>query len=519
LQAIAELPEEPLRSGLAHLQAAEFLYEANLFPELEYTFKHALTHEVTYGSLLQERRRALHASICEAIERLYPDRLSEHVERLAHHAFRGESWGKALPYLRQAGAKAFARRANREAVACSEQALMALKHLPESRDTIEQAIELRFDLRTALFALGELEQILDYLREAEALAEAVGDQRRLAQVSSYVANLSWAMGDYDRAVEAGHRGLAIAGAIRDFAQQVVSNFALGEAYHALGDYRQAKNFTGRNVQSLEGDMMCERCGMFGFPSVLSRTWLVWSLAELGEFTEGIACGEEAVRIAEVLDHPFSLSVAYWGVGCLYLRRGGFPEGIAVLERCLGLCQVWDYPINFPWTNAHLGYAYALSGRLGEALPLLEQAVEQAASMKGIGSHSLSVALLSEARLLARQLDGATQLAGQALELSRERKERGNEAWILRLLGEIHSHGDPPDAEKVEYHYHQAFTLAEELGMRPVMAHCRKGLGSLYRKTGREGEGRAELSQAVEMYRKMEMTFWLEKAELALAKAG
>ena len=126
LQAITELSDEELRRGLTHLQAAEFLYETSLFPDLEYTFKHALTHEVAYGSLLHERQRALHARIVEAIETLYPDRLIEQVERLAHHAARGEVWGKALTYLRQAGAKADARSAIREAASYFEQALTAL---------------------------------------------------------------------------------------------------------------------------------------------------------------------------------------------------------------------------------------------------------------------------------------------------------------------------------------------------------------------------------------------------------
>src|SRR5206468_8539468 len=120
LQAIGELSEEELRRGLGGLQAAEFLYEARLFPELAYTFKHALTHEVAYGSLLQERRRALHARIVEAIEGLYADRLADQVERLAHHAVRGELWDKTLAYCRQAGDRAAARSAYREAVAYFE---------------------------------------------------------------------------------------------------------------------------------------------------------------------------------------------------------------------------------------------------------------------------------------------------------------------------------------------------------------------------------------------------------------
>ena len=153
LQAIAELPEETLQRSLTHLQAAEFLYETRLFPEHAYTFKHALTHEVAYRSLLQERRRALHARIVEALETLASERLADHVERLADHAVRGEVWDKALLYCWQAGAKAMERSASREAVGCYEQALTAIAHLPEQRDLREQAIDLRFDLRNARLVL------------------------------------------------------------------------------------------------------------------------------------------------------------------------------------------------------------------------------------------------------------------------------------------------------------------------------------------------------------------------------
>src|SRR4029453_17973821 len=165
--AIADVPEETLNRGLIHLQAAEFLYETRLFPEREYTFKHALTHEVAYRSMLQERRRALHTRIVEALEALPGERLADQVERLADHAVRGEVWDKALVYCWQAGAKAMERSASREAVGCYEQALAALEHLPEQRELHEQAIDLRIDLYSARLVLGQLEYILHDLRKAQ----------------------------------------------------------------------------------------------------------------------------------------------------------------------------------------------------------------------------------------------------------------------------------------------------------------------------------------------------------------
>ena len=155
LQAIAELPDEALRRGLDHLQAAEFLYETGLYPDLEYSFTHALTHEVTYGGLLQERRRELHARIVDAIETLHRDRLGEQVERLAHHALRGDLREQAVHYLRQAGLKAAARSALQDARVGFEQALGVLESLPESRSTLERAFETRLEFRPVLNQLGE----------------------------------------------------------------------------------------------------------------------------------------------------------------------------------------------------------------------------------------------------------------------------------------------------------------------------------------------------------------------------
>src|SRR5262245_14051696 len=303
LQAIAELPEEVLHRGLAHLQAAEFLYETRLFPEREYTFKHALTHEVAYSSLLQERRRVLHARIVEAIEAFTGDRSADQVERLAHHALRGEVWDKALAYCRQAGEKALAQSANREAAGHFEQALSALQHLPDRRDTREQAIDLRLALRTALRPLGDFGRILVALREAESLAAALDDQRRLGQVSLHLAVHFNLMGAHDQATAAAQSALALATASGDIVQQALANLRLGVAYYLQGDYRRAVDYLQQAVAFFEGARRRERFGFPNLPSVLSRFWLARCHTELGTFAEGRAVGEEGRRIAEEDGRP------------------------------------------------------------------------------------------------------------------------------------------------------------------------------------------------------------------------
>src|SRR5581483_5891461 len=200
LHAIAELPEDALRQGLGRLQMAEFLYETSLFPDLEYTFKHALTHEVAYGSLLRERRRVLHAQIMEAIRTLYADRQAEQVDRLAHHALRGEAWAEAWHYLRQAARRAAARSAHPEAVTYFEQALEVSTRLPQERELIEQAIDLRFDLCNSLQAAADFGAWLQHLREAERLAQLLKDRRRLGWAYTYLTTPSEGVGETAAAV-------------------------------------------------------------------------------------------------------------------------------------------------------------------------------------------------------------------------------------------------------------------------------------------------------------------------------
>ena len=512
LQGITDAPEEDLRRGLAHLQAAEFLYEKSLFPDLEYTFKHALTHDVAYESLLHERRRDLHANVVDTVEALYADRLTEQIERLAHHAFRGEVWGKAVGYLRQAAAKAFARSANREAVAYLEQALVALTHLPESRDTLEQAIDLRFDLRNSLFPLGELEPMLAALRDAERLATALDDRRRLAWVSVYMSQYLWVTGRLRDARAFGERAGGIAEALGDSALHAVANYYAGAACFASTDYRDAQTFLRKALASLEGDLSRERFGLAGFPSVMARWLLASSLAECGEFAEGLMHAQEALRIAEEVRHAYSLILACWGLALLYVIKGEVSHAAVHAEHALALCREWTVPVLSPVTTGVLGYVLMLSGRVAEGLALLQQG-ETESNASGLALyHSRLVLWLGETLLRADQSAAALAQAERALALSRERGELGLEAWASWLLGEIVSAREPVDVELAAAHYRQALALADARGMRPLAAHCHAGMATLYRRAGKTTLAEEHSATANAMYREMQMKFWLETAE-------
>jgi tetratricopeptide (TPR) repeat protein len=168
-----------------------------------------------------------------------------------------------------------------------------------------------------------------------------------------------------------------------------------------------------------------------------------------------------------------------------------------------------------WILADLGSAAALQGRLAEGRALLEEAISEDIRAGTLQGYAARVAWLSEVCRLAGRGEAAGQHACQALDLARQLKERGDEALALHQLGVVCAHINPPDAAQAEAYYQQALALAEALGMRPLVAHCHLGLGKLYAEIGRRAEGRAELSAAIDLYRTMEMMFWLPQAEAAL----
>jgi tetratricopeptide (TPR) repeat protein len=518
LQAIADTSDERLSRSLAQLQAAEFLYETSLFPERAYTFKHALTHEVAYGSLLHERRRVLHARIVEALEVLAGERLDDQVERLEHHALRGEVWEKALAYGRQAGDKAQARSAYREAVVCFEQALAALAHLPDNRAATEQAIDLRLGLRTPLNALAEPpERIRAHLRRAETLAQTLGDDLRRGWVYAAMGNNCWRAGEVDRAIATNQRALAEATSLGHVGLQARAHIQLGQAYFDAGDYARAVDSLARNVATLQGDLLSERFGTNGSVAASSRVWLSYCLAERGAFAEGLALAEAGLRLAEAVHYPFTMSEACYGVSVVSLRQGNVQRAIPMLERAVELCQDWHIPLFVPEQTAALGLAYALAGRGATGLALAEQGVEQAFAGNNPRSLAFVVAYLSEAYLLAGRLEDARQRAVQACDLTRQYQQRGTQARALWVLGASTARQASPEGEPAAGHYRQALALAEELGMRPLQAHCHRGLGTLYTTIGQREQARTELSTAIEMYTSMDMTFWLPETETTRAQ--
>ena len=504
LQAVAELSDEVLRGGLDRLQAAEFIYEAGIYPDLEYSFKHALTHEVTYGGLLHDRRRELHVRIVDVIEARYPDRLAEYVDRLAYHASRAERWDKAAAYLQRAGARAAERSAHRAAVDWLEQALVALGRLPDARGTLTRGLDVRFDLHMSLFALAEHERMRRHMEAAEQIAVAIGDRHRLARALSLLCPALRATGETQRSAEVGRRALAIAAEVGDRHLEEDASFWLGQTHSTLGDYRGAEELYRRTITPLPLDLTAEAARALPHFASNARAWLVSSLAQLGRFAEGVTLGEDALRVALAVDHKFRLVIAHHHLGMLHLYRGAFAESAVHFEQALSIGRSWDISDYAASNTAGLAVAYARLGRVGDAL-------ERA----GPRVSSLSPLWRAQVYFLAGRPEEAREAGEQGLSSVRQRGQRGLEGWALHLLSEITASFGPREVARADGHCRQAMALAEELGMRPLVAHCHLGLGKLYRQAGDDAKAQKHLTTAATMYREMGMSFWLEQVDAEL----
>jgi tetratricopeptide (TPR) repeat protein len=457
--------------------------------------------------LLHDRQRALHARITEAIERLSAGRAAEQVEQLAHHAVRGEQWEKAVGYLRQAGVRAMARGANREAVAYLEQALTALGRLPDSRTMTELSIDTRIDLRNALQSLGDLTCMGDHVREAGVLARRLGDQHRLARVAIWQVIQCLYTGDYNEATNLAQEAVAIARSLADHSTEMLATRVLGQVHATRGEFTEAIACLDRIV-SLEGDLRYERFGAPGIQAALAAAWLAEALSHLGRFDEAIQHAEAAVQIAEAANDPWSLFNGLFSLGVAHFRRGDLRRATAELERSLQVSRTW-IAASIPIAAGALAATYALADRSRDALPLAVEAVEAFQRGPVHVRPALILWCAGLSYLSAGQIDEATRHAREALTLSRRLDARPAVANALRLVGDVTSAGDGGDAE---VYYREALALATELDMRPLIAHCHLGLGKLYHSTEKRAQAQEHLTTATTMYRDMGMTYWLEKAE-------
>ena len=512
LHAISGLPEDELRKLLDDVQSSEFLYATQLFPDLQYTFTHSLTHDVTYNGVLVERRREIHARIVEAIEKLYAGRLGEQIERLAHHAVRGDLKDKAVLYLRQCGAKAAARSALSDAKACFEQALDILKTLPETRLNLEHGFEIRLELRPVLRQLGEGRQMLEHLREAEAIAVRLEDDRRRGQVCATMTTAYASVDELDEAFATGSRALEIAKKLNDPKIRLVANSYLAQVSCYRAEYERVIELTTSNLAALPAEWTNEHFGMAVPVSMFDRAWLIMSLAELGRFDEAAKYEAEAIKIADMTEHAYTIGWAHFAASVPHLLKGNWAKARELVEHWIVTVRAGNVALHLPWAVAASALALAQMGDADQAIERVQEAEEllERQAAHGIVSHrGWAYHAAGRACSVLGQFDKARELAERAVGTSQN--QPGFAAYALHLLGDLACQSNRFDPEISTAHYRQALALAEKHGMRPLLAHCHHGLSKVHGRVGKP-DAHKHLATAAEMYREMDMAFWHQQAE-------
>ena len=493
--------ETQINDALERLLNSGLVFRRGVSPKEIYTFKHSLVQDAAYATILFSKRRRLHALIVDILEEQNRDLTNDKTTLIAHHAFLAERWDKAFEYLQQAGTAAMDSAAVHEAVALFERALIAGSHLPQSGQSLQTDIDLRFDLRNALWSIGEFERILTILKQAQQMADKLDDAPRTGWISVYTSASLWQLGRSAQALAAANDALAISSKTNDLALSVGSRFYLGCATVTSGDCDSAITIFQETCDQLGGEKDYQRCGLPFLPAVIARSWMVWALTERGEFKQAQVLADRALEIAKQVGHPFNIAHVYYDLGYLYYIKGDAKTAVTTLEQAVEIIDEWGLTYLSPFITGFLGYAYTLSGNNSRALPTLEKALTAYNSI-GLGLfRSLVNVYMGKALQVDGQLEQAFERTQKALELSRQRGEQGHQAQALHLLGEITLAPDFLNEELAEANFLAAVKIAEELTMRPLLISCYRDLSQLYTARG-QSEKAAMFSGKHEHMRKL-----------------
>jgi class 3 adenylate cyclase/tetratricopeptide (TPR) repeat protein len=502
LHAIAGLTEEELRHGLGHLQAAEFLYEATLFPELEYTFKHALTHEVAYASLLHERRRELHARVVAAIETLWASRLPEHIARLAHHAYRGEAWGTAVHYLQQAGTRAASRAANVEAVDHLTNGLAALQHLPDDAERLRVELDLQLEVGPAPMTTkgyGAPEVARTYAKARELCRHVGGDPELFAALYGLWL-YHWVRGDTRIVLDLGRELDRLAGRTEDPAFRMLAHDVMGEIATYLGDFHRARSHMQDGIALY--DQARHRSLAFRYAGydlgMACRAIGAHALWFLGHPDQALQWSQGAIALARDLAHLPTLVLALAHAGVLHYHRRE-PEVTARLaEEALALSI--DHGLHFWKAFAAIlcGWSRVQKGRGVEGVEQMRDGLEGYRVTAGELESPLWLAMLADAYRTVGAPEHGLSAVAEALDLVKAMGIRFEEAELYRLRGELllAKGGDAAEAESA---FRRALEIGAEQQARAVELRAALSLARLRRDAGTPDVARRTLVEIYEWF--------------------
>jgi len=509
---------EELKSYLLNLQGLEFIYEKSLFPELEYIFKHALTQEVAYNSLLLKRRKEIHERIGEAIEELYPERLEEFCEMLAHHYSRSENLEKAYEYLKMSGDKATRSYSTWEVFRFLKEAINVLNQLPDTEENKRKQIEVRILLRGSMSVLGFPEDSLQILEQGERISKELGDERSLAEFYSSIGFYYTIQGDSLKGLKYAEKAFKEAEKIQDLDLAAPIAFDLCAPYNISGEYSKILDVAPKIIALLEKTQRESESfgrGVNVYPFLLGNYGS--AMGYVGSFEKGEALCEKAIRFALDARDLYSLVVIEHNYGWLFNFKGDGKNAVEHLQNGIRYSEEAQMPVLLGLLNSGLAWGYYL-------LEEPEAAREQAE--KAIKIHSdtgipflLSVAysLLGTLHLDSGDLEEAHRCIDEALRLSQNNNEKYAEGVSRMLQGRILGKAAKSRFPTAEEYILQGIAILDELKLKPWSNVGYLYLGELYADTSQREKAIETLKKAEGMFQEMGMDYWLRRTQDVLER--
>ena len=503
LRSVADIAEGDFAERVRALTQADLLYEHVQLTasQPQFRFKHALIQEVVYKRLGRTRKRHLHGRALDALEAQFPERLAEHVARLAEHAQRAERWDKCADYHTRACIRAASYSSNARALQHLERGLHALSLMPAGPDHDRRAVDLRLTALAPLLPLGAHERVITLLREAEAYASGLDDARRSARVLSQLSTELWVTAQYDAARQAAERSLALAQQLSGdrFALESVARYNIATVHHARGEFLEGLAIMRELAAAFTGANARRRFGWAAAPSVMTRVFIISIQSMIGDFAEAERAFVEGSAFASELDHPFSRTLILEQYAMCAWVQGDTERAERLLRESLEICEKDEVHTMLAPVLSHLGLALVERGQLDEAAQLLKRAITGETALHGHYAAGYLAHALSELQLRQGDDHAARVTAERAMRDAEIHGERGfHVRALLQYAAALAARSDThADAERA---YQRALALAQLLGMQPWAALVQQGLAAVHRARGQHQLAHSALQAALAIWR-------------------
>jgi tetratricopeptide (TPR) repeat protein len=519
LQAISGMRQE-LKAHLLNLQGLEFIYEKSLFPELEYIFKHALTQEVAYNSLLVKRRKEIHERVGKAIEELYPERLEEFYEMLAYHYARGDVFEKASQYLKLSGKKAERRYCSWEAIHLYREAINLLSKMPGEKDKEREKLEVIHSTTFPMLHLGYPEEFLPMLQEGERLSEELDDKRSLVKIHGRMGSYYAHIGKPSIGIRYAESAFEEAEKLQDIDLIASSAFELCAPTMSAGEFQKTVDVASGVLRLIEKtrrksdsfgqsvnvySSLCARCG--------------GSMAYLGRFDEAEIILEKGHLNATSINDFRCLAVIELYYGHMFWAKGVWERAIEHYEICSKHSEEMKWPMLLSLARSGLGLASSFLGDHMTAGKNVEMGIKIQIDAGIEWWLPLHYVFLGAVRFNSGHLEEARRLTEKALRLSQSNSEKWSEGQALIWLGSILGRSDPSRRDEAEDDILRGIKILEKLKSKPFSTLGLLFLGECYLDTGEKEKAVETLKKAESMFQEMGMDYWLGKAQEELKSLG